>query len=200
MNKRNASTSQSLDSTDSTKGVAPMTRIRFSVAGVVLVIVAIVAVLVATSGGRANTVQRTASATSGISLHQTPLGKALVDAHGRTLYLFEGDRSNVSTLSAAGRAVWPPFTSNSRPQALGGVVAADIGTIKQSGGGFQVTYAGHPLYYFIGDRGPGQTRGQGLNEFGALWYVLASNGAAITSAPRSLAPAAPSNTASTDGY
>jgi predicted lipoprotein with Yx(FWY)xxD motif len=177
-----------------------MTRIRFSVAGLVLVLAAIVAVLLATSGGRASTVQRTAPASSGVSLRQTPLGQALVDARGRTLYLFEGDKANLSTLSAAGRAIWPPFTTNTRPHALGGLVAADIGTIKQPAGGVQVTYAGHPLYYFIGDRGPGQTRGQGLNEFGALWYVLASDGAAITSAPRSRAPAAPSNPASSNVY
>ena len=177
-----------------------MNRLRFGVAGLALGIAAIIAFVVATTGGSAHTVRPGAPSSSAISLHQTPLGTSLVDANGRTLYLFEGDKPNRSTLSAAGQAVWPPFTSHARPRARGGALAADIGTIKHPGGGFQVTYAGHPLYYFIGDRGPGQTRGQGLNEFGGLWYVLASSGAAITSAPHSQAPTAPSNNTSSYGY
>lgn len=177
-----------------------MNRLRLSIAGLALGIAAVVAVVVATSGGSAETVRPSAPSSSAVSLHQTPLGRTLVDANGRSLYLFEGDKPNLSTLSAAGQAVWPPFTSNVRPRARGGAVAGDIGTITRPGGRFQVTYAGHPLYYFIGDRGPGQTRGQGLNEFGALWYVLASSGAAITSAPHSHAPTVQSNNSSSYGY
>jgi predicted lipoprotein with Yx(FWY)xxD motif len=177
-----------------------MNRLRFSIAVLAIGIAAIVATVVVTSGGSAHTVRPSEPSSSAISLHQTPLGRSIVDANGRALYLFEGDKPDRSTLSAAGQAVWPPFTSNTRPRARGGVLAADIGTIRLPAGGFQVTYAGHPPYYFIGDRAPGQTRGQGLNEFGALWYVLASSGAAITSAPHSQAPAAPSNNTSSYGY
>jgi len=177
-----------------------MNRLRFSIAVLAVGIAAIVAAVVVTSGGSAHTVRPSAPASSAISLHQTQLGKSLVDANGRTLYLFEGDKPDLSTLSAAGQAVWPPFTSNARPRARAGALAADIGTIKRPAGGFQVTYAGHPLYYFIGDRGPGQARGQGLSEFGALWYVLASSGAAITSAAHSQAQAASSYNTPSYGY
>lgn len=116
------------------------------------------------------------------------------------MYLFAADRQNVSNLSAAGQAVWPPFTAATKPAALAGAVASQIGTIKGAGGTSQVTYAGHPLYYYVGDHGAGQTLGQGLNQFGARWYVLAPGGTPVTSAPSSTAPAASSNTGSGYGY
>ena len=175
-----------------------MNRARILFAGVAVVIAATIALIVATSGGSATRARSSGSPNSAISLRQTPVGKALVDASGRTLYLFEADKPNLSTLSAAGQAVWPPFTASTRPRALNGAVAADIGTIKATGGSRQVTYSGHPLYYFAGDHNSGQTLGQGLNEFGALWYVLAGNGSAVTSAPQS--SSAPSGNGSTYGY
>ena len=141
----------------------------------VLVIAAVAAFFVATSGG---TTKTAASSSPAVSLEQTSLGPVLVDAEGRTLYLFESDRPNVSTLSAAGRAIWPPFTAKSKPAAMGAANAALIGTIPGSG---QVTYDGHPLYYYVGDQQPGQTTGQGLNQFGARWYVLSATGSPITS-------------------
>jgi predicted lipoprotein with Yx(FWY)xxD motif len=156
-----------------------MSRARVLTPALALVIVAaVIAVFVATSGGA------TKATTSGaaISVARTSLGPTLVDAHGRTLYLFEADRPNVSTLSAAGRAIWPPFTAAGTPRALNGASAGAIGTIAGSG---QVTYDGHPLYYYVGDQKPGQTTGQGLNQFGALWYALSTRGDAIISAPKS---------------
>jgi predicted lipoprotein with Yx(FWY)xxD motif len=156
-----------------------MTRNRLSLPIVIVAIIAIVAVIAATSGGTRKTPQRTVAAGSAISLSQTPVGKALVDANGRTLYLFVGDQPNVSRLSGAGRAVWPPFTSTTPPAATGGVSAGQIGTIAATR---QITYNGHPLYYYVGDNHPGQIAGQGLNEFGARWYVVSGGGAAITSA------------------
>jgi hypothetical protein len=81
---------------------------------------------------------------------------------------------------------------------LNHVVGSQIATIKDANGGFQVTYFGHPLYYYVGDHQPGQVRGQGLNQFGARWYVLAPSGQAVTSAPTHSAPASPSS--SSYGY
>jgi predicted lipoprotein with Yx(FWY)xxD motif len=135
-------------------------------------------------------------AASAISVRQTSLGATLVDANGRTLYLFEGDRPNVSTLSAAGQAIWPPFTANATPRARSGTVGGRIGTAAQAGGAAQVTYNGHPLYYYVGDRSPGQTSGQDLNQFGAVWYVLGPAGNAVTSSSTSPAPASGSGSSS----
>jgi predicted lipoprotein with Yx(FWY)xxD motif len=155
-----------------------MTRKRLPALIVAVAIVAIVAVIATSSGGAQRRTRQGAGAGSAISLAQTPAGKALVDANGRTLYLFVGDTPNVSRLSTAGQAVWPPFTAATLPAATGGASAAHVGTIPASK---QITYNGHPLYYYVGDQRPGQTNGQGLNEFGARWYVLSASGAAITS-------------------
>ena len=165
-----------------------MNRTRLSLT-LGVAVAAIVAIIVA-SGGGSTKAHAAGAANSAVSISQTSLGKTLVDANGRTLYLFQGDKANVSTLSAAGQAVWPPFTATVPPKAQNGAVAADIGTITTAAGTTQVTYNGHPLYYYVADKQPGQTKGQSLNEFGALWYVLAPSGSAIASAPSAPAPAA----------
>jgi predicted lipoprotein with Yx(FWY)xxD motif len=167
-----------------------MSRTRFPlVAAVAAVVAAAIAVIVATSGASTTKPHPSVAAASAISVRQTSLGATLVDANGRTLYLFEGDRPNVSTLSAAGQAIWPPFTATTTPRAVSGALAGRIGTVTQPGGGGQVTYNGHPLYYYVGDHSSGQTSGQGLNQFGALWYVLGPGGNAVTSSSASPATA-----------
>jgi predicted lipoprotein with Yx(FWY)xxD motif len=168
-------------------------------AGLAIVIAAAAVAVFAIGGGNAKANQSQAAATSAISIRSTALGKTLVDGNGRTLYLFEGDRANISTLSGAGAAVWPRFVSSGAVKAANGVQAALIGTTTSPTGVKQVTYQGHPLYYYVGDSNPGSTRGQGLNEFGALWYVLGPSGNAITSAPSSAA-AAPAAPAASYGY
>ena len=164
---------------------------RFAKAfGAAIAITAILAVVVTSSG--AKTSQSKVSGASAVTVKHTAVGETLVDANGRTLYLFQGDRRNVSTLSAAGRAIWPPFTAARLPKADGAAVAGKLGTT--GGPDRQVTYNAHPLYYYIGDQAPGSIKGQHLKEFGALWYVLSPNGRAITSmASRSRTPA-PSTT------
>jgi predicted lipoprotein with Yx(FWY)xxD motif len=147
-------------------------------------VLAIAALIATTAGGTKRSSRSAVPSSSAISVKQTSAGRALVDASGRTLYLFVGDRPNLSRLSAAGRAVWPPFTAATRPTASGGALSTEIGTIAAPSGSSQITYNGHPLYYYVGDRSSGQTAGQGLNEFGAGWYVVSSAGAAITSTPK----------------
>lgn len=167
-----------------------LTSIIFALAAV-----AVVAVVLAGGGSAKSRVAHAAGA-SAVSVRHTSLGATLVDANGRTLYLFEADKRNVSRLSAAGRKVWPLFTSSGAVKAEGGARAAKLGRTAAH----QVTYNGHPLYYFIGDHGAGSTTGQGLKEFGALWWVLSPNGNAITHAAHTSstpstsqpAPAAPS--------
>jgi predicted lipoprotein with Yx(FWY)xxD motif len=174
-----------------------MNRTRLSLSVVVVIVAAAIAVIVSTAGGSTTKAHPALAANSAISVEQTSFGKALTDANGRTLYLFAGDKPNVSTLSAAGRAFWPPFTSTVRPSATNGALVREIGRVS---GGNQVTYNGHPLYYFIGDRKSGQTAGQGLNQFGARWYILSTAGAAVTSPPKSSAPSNSTGGASTYGY
>jgi hypothetical protein len=99
--------------------------------------------------------------------------------------------SGGSTLSSAGLSVWPAFTSTGTPRAEGGANAAQIGTITETNGSRQVTYSGRPLYYYVRDQEPRSTSGQGLNQFGALRYVLSLSGNAITNGLSSRSPAAP---------
>jgi predicted lipoprotein with Yx(FWY)xxD motif len=174
-----------------------MNRTRLSLAVVVVVVAAVVAVIVSTAGGSTSRAHPAIAANSSISVEQTSFGKALADANGRTLYLFARDKPTASTSAAAGRPFWPPFTSTTRPSATGGALAREIGTAN---GGTHVTYNGHPLYYFVGDRHAGQTAGQGLNEFGARWYVLSTAGVAITSAPKSSPPSSSTGGGSAYGY
>jgi predicted lipoprotein with Yx(FWY)xxD motif len=161
-----------------------------------ILVVGLVVLIVAMSGGSAKNRRSPIAAGSALNVGSTSLGKTLVDANGRTLYLFQADKPNVSTLSNAGLAVWPPFTSTGTPQAEGGAKAAEIGTITGPSGSKQVTYNGHPLYYYVGDHQPGSARGQRLNQFGALWYVLTPSGNAVTTAPSNPPPASPAPTGS----
>ncbi len=121
-----------------------------------------------------------AKPTATIALRRTPLGKIITGRHGRTLYLFAADKSMSSTCNGSCASVWRPLIVTRQPVAGPGLRAGLLGTTKRAGGGTQVTYDGHPLYYYAGDSRPGQTSGQGITEFGAKWYVLSANGAKIT--------------------
>ena len=112
-----------------------------------------------------------------VDLRGSRLGKTLVDGQGRTLYLFEADKAGTSECNGGCTTAWPPYLVKGTPQAGTGVTGALLGTsIRGDGGGTQVTYHGHPLYYYAGDKQPGDTTGEGLNAFGALWYVLSPAG------------------------
>lgn len=164
-------------------------------AGLAVVVAGIAVIVFAVGGGTAKTPSsQTVPAASSVSVRTTSLGKTLVDAQGRTLYLFEGDRRNVSRLSSAGLSVWPRFVAAGPVRAGTGVQMAQLGSTTSPSGVRQVTYNGHPLYYYVGDTTAGSTRGQALNQFGALWYVLGPTGNAVTSAPRTARAAAPSTT------
>jgi len=107
-----------------------------------------------------------------VALRKTALGTILVDARGRTLYLFEKDRKGVSTCKSACAKYWPPLVSAGATRAGSGVHASLLGLTRTR----QVTYAGHPLYLFAGDTRAGQTTGEGLDDFGAEWYAVGAGG------------------------
>jgi predicted lipoprotein with Yx(FWY)xxD motif len=109
------------------------------------------------------------------------LGQILVDGQSRTLYLFEKDQGNKSSCADACASVWPPATTSASPKPGSGVDASKLGTTKRSDGTTQVSYAGHPLYYYAPDgTTAGSTQGQGLDQFGAKWFVLSPSGSAVT--------------------
>ena len=104
------------------------------------------------------------------------LGQILVDAKGRTLYLFQKDTGTNSACTGACATAWPPLQDASKPTVGTGLTAAEVGTTMRSDGTQQVTYNGHPLYLYVGDQKPGDTNGQGINAFGGGWFVLSPAG------------------------
>jgi predicted lipoprotein with Yx(FWY)xxD motif len=109
-------------------------------------------------------------------------GSFLTNSAGRSIYLFMADSTGKSNCDGACAAAWPPVIAAGQPTATGSAQASDLGTITRSDGTKQVTYDGHPLYYFEGDTGPGTDRGQGIDGFGAKWWLVAPTGSSITTA------------------
>jgi predicted lipoprotein with Yx(FWY)xxD motif len=109
-------------------------------------------------------------------------GSYLTNSAGRAIYLFMADSTGKSNCDAACASAWPPVIASGQPTAAGGAQSSDLGTITRSDGTKQVTYDGHPLYYFVGDTGPGTVKGQGIDGFGAKWWLIAPSGSSITTA------------------
>lgn len=114
-----------------------------------------------------------------VAIGRSPLGRILVDGKGITLYDFPPDKGTTSVCYGACAALWPPLLTHGKPIAGPGVRASLLGTTKRKDGKLEVTYGGHPLYYFVTDRKPGQTTGQGVNQFGGPWWVLSAAGKEI---------------------
>ena len=144
------------------------TRFRISLL-IALAVTAIVATLAnAATEGRAR-----------VNVAKTRFGSVLVDAKGITLYDFVKDRGTKSVCYGACAALWPPLLTDGKPIAGPGVRASLLGTTKRKDGKLEVTYGGHPLYYFVSDRRPGQTTGQGVDQFGGPWWVISTAGKEI---------------------
>jgi predicted lipoprotein with Yx(FWY)xxD motif len=116
------------------------------------------------------------SSAATVQLRHTSLGSILVSSSGRTLYEFTRDRTNKNSCAAISGCsqAWPSLKANGKPTAGSGVKASLLST---SGG--QVTYAGHPLYLYSGDSGPGKTSYIGVKQFGGAWYALNASGGAV---------------------
>ncbi|HEV8105412.1 MAG TPA: hypothetical protein VGP69_16890 [Gaiellaceae bacterium] len=114
-----------------------------------------------------------------VAIGRSPLGRILVDGKGITLYDFPPDKGTTSVCYGACAALWPPLLTHGKPIAGPGVRASLLGTTKRKDGKLEVTYNGHPLYYWVGDHKPGQTTGQALNQFGGPWWVLTPAGKEI---------------------
>jgi predicted lipoprotein with Yx(FWY)xxD motif len=116
-----------------------------------------------------------------LSLHSTSLGSVLADSSGRTLYLLTSDRNGSLACTGGCLQVWAPLmlSAGATPQAGSGVTGT-LGVVAR-GSNKQVTIAGHPLYTYTADDGPGQTNGQGIQSYNGTWYVVNSSGASVTS-------------------
>jgi predicted lipoprotein with Yx(FWY)xxD motif len=123
----------------------------------------------------------TASSGKGATVKVAPaggVGKVLVSAKGTTLYWFHKDKGTKSSCYDACAEAWPPLLTNGTPLAAAGAKSTLVGSTKRKDGSTQVTYAGHPVYGFVGDAKPGDATGNGLTAFGGEWTALNASGAA----------------------
>ena len=160
----------------------------------------------ASSAGGAASAASSGSGATVITTATTSAGSVLTDGSGRAVYLWAKDSGNTSACSGACAGAWPPVTTTGTVTASGSATASDLGTITRSDGTKQVTYDGHPLYYYAGDSGSGMASGQGSDSFGAKWWLVSPSGSDVTAsvssftaaagaAAGSTAPAAPASNA-----
>lgn len=115
-----------------------------------------------------------------VKVRSVSLGKILVNGNAQTLYLFEKDKNGKSACSGQCATFWPPVLTKGKPMAATGVKSSLLGTTKRADGTTQVTYNKHPLYRFLNDKNKvGATTGEGVDAFGAEWYVVGTNGKKI---------------------
>jgi predicted lipoprotein with Yx(FWY)xxD motif len=111
-----------------------------------------------------------------VAAADSEVGSILVDGEGLTLYLFDQDEGGQSTCYDDCASTWPPLLTEDEPEAGGGADETLLGTTQRDDGATQVTYGGHPLYYFAGDQAPGDSNGQGL---GNVWWIVSPAGEAV---------------------
>jgi predicted lipoprotein with Yx(FWY)xxD motif len=111
-----------------------------------------------------------------LTVHGSGFGRVLFDGRGFVLYAFTKDPRGRSACSGACAKAWPPYVSRGALSAGPGVKQSLLGAVRRANGTRQVTYAGRPLYYYVGDAKPGQIRCQNVSEFGGLWLIVRSSG------------------------
>lgn len=114
-----------------------------------------------------------------VAVGKSAYGPVLFDGRGFALYVFTHDRPGRSACRGACATAWPPFTVRGAVRAGAGARRSLLGTLRRVDGTRQVTYAGRPLYYYAGDRKPGQILCQNVFEFGGLWLVIRAGGAPV---------------------
>ena len=120
-----------------------------------------------------------AAGAASLKVEKTKIGKVVADKRGHTLYMFRADHGTTSACYGKCATFWPPLTTVGKPLAGPGLKASLLGTTKRKDGKLQVTYKGHPLYAFLKDKKPGDTKGEGSKAFGAGWYALTPTGVVI---------------------
>ena len=134
-----------------------------------------------------------------VATEASSLGRILVGPGGRTLYLFEKDTNGKSACAGMCATFWPPLIASGKPVAAAGAKASLLGTTKRADGRRQVTYNHHPVYTFAKDTKKGQTNGEGVDAFGAEWYVTSPAGAKVEKGTGT-SSASPASTSSVSPY
>src|SRR4051812_24754021 len=128
--------------------------------------------LLAILGVAATTAAAATAAAPIVTSHGSKYGSLVFDGRGYVLYAFTRDHGR-STCTGACAAAWPPYIVNTRPR------GARLDAVRRKDGRLQVTYAGRPVYYYVGDRRPGQILCQDVVEYGGRWLVIRPSGALV---------------------
>jgi predicted lipoprotein with Yx(FWY)xxD motif len=138
-----------------------------------------IGVIASACGSSGGASQASATRAATVSARSISRGMYLADDTGKTVYLFEADTSDQSTCFDDCAQMWPPLLTKGAPIAIDGASASELGTTSRRDGTTQVTYHGHPLYYYIADGNAGDINGEGLDCFGGVWYVVSPAGSAV---------------------
>lgn len=106
-----------------------------------------------------------------IKLADSQFGPVLWGGDDQAIYSFDKETTKRSECYGECAVEWPPVLTKGDPQSKGGVSQGKLGTTERRDGTTQVTYNGHPLYYYF-DEGPGELRCHNVPGFGGLWLAL----------------------------
>jgi predicted lipoprotein with Yx(FWY)xxD motif len=146
----------------------------FAVGALIALVVLVVALLTRSSSDAG---QAAAPAPGAIHVATSKYGPILVDADGRTLYLFLADKHGRSTCDGSCAKVWPPLAASASTKPGTGISGTLLKTVRRDDGTSQVVYRNHPLYTMVADKRPGQMVGQA---FLGTWFVVSPHGNAVT--------------------
>jgi predicted lipoprotein with Yx(FWY)xxD motif len=114
-----------------------------------------------------------------IKITDGDFGRHLTNAGGRTLYVFSSDSGKTSNCYGDCARAWPPYIVKAKPRAVDGARQGLVGVTRRTDGRLQATYAGHPVYFYVGDKAPGEVLCQAVQEFGGFWYILRGSGKVV---------------------
>jgi predicted lipoprotein with Yx(FWY)xxD motif len=142
-------------------------RVRTRLIGMLVVVAALAGVVASAQSAPATGAR--------LSVRTTEYGKTVFGPSGKVVYVFGADRGSKSRCYGVCAAAWPPLLTSGAPLAGAGVEAKLLGTTKRTNGTLQVTYNGHPLYYYSADK-VGKIMCQHANMHGGLWLIIKPNG------------------------
>jgi predicted lipoprotein with Yx(FWY)xxD motif len=144
-----------------------------------LLLLSVVALAAAAPAHGLASVRGDADARSTLTARDSRYGRILFDGKGFALYAFTRDPKGKSACGGACAAAWPPFLVSKAARPGAGTQARLLGVTRRADGKLQVTYAGRPLYYYVGERSPGQILCQNVSEYGGLWLVARPDGTLV---------------------
>ena len=140
-----------------------------------MLVVPVVAVALALSGCGGGSGALPALPNLTLTTQASDYGPMLFDERGQAIYLFDTESAGAPECYDDCSAAWPPVLTDGPPDADGEVDAGLLGTTERRDGSVQVTYNGHPLYFYA-DEDPGEVLCHDVDDFGGTWLVVTPEG------------------------